>query len=100
MIQLKPGISASQFNKGRKARARARIRRGTGTQRAGLHFKHVFSDAKSATFDEIECERRNAEITYDGGKIIFKQYNIELPADWINLASNIAFSEYVYGYNE
>ena len=97
MIQLKPGISASQFNKGRKGRARARIRRGTGTQRAGLHFKRVFSDAKSAPFDEMEWERRIAEITDDGGKIIFKQDNIEVPADWSELATKIAVSKYFYG---
>src|SRR5213083_2830391 len=97
MIQLKPGISASQFNKGRKGRARARIRRGTGAQRAGLHFKRVFSDGKCAPFDEMEWERRTAEITDDSGKIIFKQDNIEVPADWSELATKIAVSKYFYG---
>src|SRR5712672_634387 len=97
MIQLKPGISASQFNKGRKGRARARTRRDTGAQRAGLHFKRVFSDAKRAPFDEVEWERRTAEITDDGGKIIFKQDNIEVPADWSELATKIAVSKYFYG---
>ena len=72
MIQLKPGISASQFNKGRKGRGRARTRRDTGAQRAGLHFKRVFSDGKCAPFDEVEWERRTAEITDDSGKIIFQ----------------------------
>ena len=81
MIQLKPGISASQFNKERKGRARARTRRDTGAQRAGLHFKRVFSDGKCAPFDEVAWERRTAEITDDSGKIIFKQDNIEVPAD-------------------
>ncbi|PYL99776.1 MAG: vitamin B12-dependent ribonucleotide reductase, partial [Verrucomicrobia bacterium] len=97
MIQLKPGISASQFNKGRKPRGRARTRRGNGGQRAGLHFKRLFSDAKCAPFDEMEWERRTAEITDDGGKIIFKQDNIEVPADWSELATKIAVSKYFYG---
>jgi ribonucleoside-diphosphate reductase alpha chain len=97
MIQLKPGISASQFNKGRKPRGGARTRRGNGGQRAGLHFKRVFSDAKCAPFDEVEWERRTAEITDDGGKIIFKQDNIEVPADWSELATKIAVSKYFYG---
>src|SRR6476620_1262720 len=97
MIQLKPGISASQFNKGRKERARARTRRDTGAQRAGLHFKRVFSDGKCAPFDEVEWERRTAEITDDSGKIIFKQDNIEVPADWSELATKIAVSKYFYG---
>jgi len=97
MIQLKPGISTSQFNKGRKPRARARTRRGTGAQRNGLHFKRVFSDAKCAPFDEVEWEGRTAEITDDSGKIIFKQDNIEVPADWSELATKIAVSKYFYG---
>jgi ribonucleoside-diphosphate reductase alpha chain len=97
MIQLKPGISASQFNKGRKPRGRARARRGNGGQRAGLHFKRVFSDAKCAPFDEVEWEHRTAEITDDSGKIIFKQDNIEVPADWSELATKIAVSKYFYG---
>ena len=56
MIQLKPGISASQFNKGRKGRARTRTRRDTGAQRAGLHFKRVFSDAKCALAQVFICK--------------------------------------------
>jgi ribonucleoside-diphosphate reductase alpha chain len=97
MIQLKPGISGSQFNKGRKPRGRARLRRGTGAPRAGLHFKRVFSDAKCAPFDKVKWERRTAEITDDSGKIIFKQDNIEVPANWSELATKIAVSKYFYG---
>jgi len=97
MIQLKPGISASQFSKGRKPRGRARSGPGRGGQRVGLHFKRVFSDATCAPFDEVEWERRTAEITDDGGKIIFKQDNIEVPADWSELATKIAVSKYFYG---
>src|SRR5207253_11356556 len=97
MIQLKPGISASQFNKGPKGRVRGRTRRDAGRQRAGLHFKRVFSDAKCAPFDEVEWERRTAEITDDSGKIIFKQDNIEVPADWSELATKIAVPKYFYG---
>ena len=38
----------------------------------GLRFKRVFSDAAVAPFDQMEWERRTAEITDDGGKVIFK----------------------------
>ena len=94
MIQLKPGISASQFNKGRKPRGRARTRRGNGGQWAGLAFKRVFSDAKCAPFDGVEWECRTAEITDDSGKIIFRQDNIEVPGNWSELATKIAVSKY------
>jgi ribonucleoside-diphosphate reductase alpha chain len=97
MIQLKPGISASQFSKEGKPRGRARSGPGRGGQRVGLHFKRAFSDAKCAPFDEVEWERRTAEITDDSGKIIFKQDSIEVPADWSELATKIAVSKYFYG---
>jgi ribonucleoside-diphosphate reductase alpha chain len=97
MIQLKTGISASQFNKGRKRRGSTRVRRNANPRSAGLVFKRVFSDAKRAPFDEMGWERRTAEITDDSGKIIFKQDNIEVPADWSELATKIAVSKYFYG---
>ncbi len=63
----------------------------------GLRFKRVFSDAAVAPFDQIEWERRTAEITDDGGKVIFKQENIEVPKNWSPLATKIAVSKYFYG---
>ena len=52
---------------------------------------------KCAPFDQIEWERRTAEITDDSGKVIFKQENIEVPQDWSALATKIAVSKYFYG---
>ena len=43
-----------------------------------LNLGRVFSDAKVSPFDQIEWERRTAEITDDGGKVIFKQENVEV----------------------
>jgi ribonucleoside-diphosphate reductase alpha chain len=63
----------------------------------GLRFKRVFSDAAVAPFDQMEWERRTAEITDDGGKVIFKQENIEVPKNWSPLATKIAVSKYFYG---
>src|SRR5437870_9889207 len=96
MIQLKPGISASQSNKGRKGRARARTRRDTGAQRAGLHFKRVFSEAKCAPFAEVEWECRTAEITDDSGKIIFKQDNLVCRLLLEKKKTKISVSKYIY----
>ena len=39
----------------------------------------VFSHAKVKPFDQIEWEKRTAEITDDAGKVIFKQENVEVP---------------------
>jgi ribonucleoside-diphosphate reductase alpha chain len=57
----------------------------------------VFSDAAVAPFDQVEWERRTAEITDDSGKVIFKQEDIEVPKSWSALATKIAVSKYFYG---
>ena len=62
-----------------------------------MRFERVFSDAKVAPFDQIDWERRTAEITDDSGKVIFKQENIEVPKSWSALATKIAVSKYFYG---
>ena len=67
------------------------------TKNSGLHFKRVFSDAAVAPFDQIEWERRTAEINDDSGKVIFKQEDIEVPKSWSALATKIAVSKYFYG---
>ena len=60
-------------------------------------FQRVFSDAKVKPFDQIEWDRRTAEITDDGGKVIFKQENVEVPKSWSVLATKVVVSKYFYG---
>ena len=48
-------------------------------------------------FDQIEWDRRTAEITDDGGKVIFKQENVEVPKSWSVLATKVVVSKYFYG---
>ncbi len=95
MIQLKPGLQPGTLAKNRKSLSR-RSKTSRKKSRA-LHFERVFSDAKVAPFDQLEWERRTAEITDDGGKVIFKQENIEVPKSWSPLATKIAVSKYFYG---
>jgi ribonucleoside-diphosphate reductase alpha chain len=97
MIQLKPGLTASQFNKDGKSRSRARRQGGEKTRPAGLRFKRVFSDATVSPFEQVEWDRRTAKITDDGGKVIFEQENIEVPRSWSPLATKIAVAKYFYG---
>ena len=56
-----------------------------------------FSDPKIKPFDQIEWERRTAEITDDAGKVIFKQENVEVPKSWSMLATKVVVSKYFYG---
>jgi ribonucleoside-diphosphate reductase alpha chain len=96
MIQLKPGIPPASLTGATPSDTRRK--KGTKKEKnSGLHFKRVFSDAAVAPFDQIEWERRTAEINDDSGKVIFKQEDIEVPKSWSALATKIAVSKYFYG---
>ncbi len=63
----------------------------------GMRFEHVFSRAGVHPFDEIEWDLREASISDDAGRSIFKQENVEVPKSWSDLATKIAVSKYFYG---
>src|ERR1700734_2379200 len=62
-----------------------------------LPITRVFSDAKVKPFEQIEWDKRTAEITDDSGKVIFKQENVEVPKSWSQLATKVVVSKYFYG---
>jgi ribonucleoside-diphosphate reductase alpha chain len=68
-----------------------------GQATRSLPITRVFSDAKIKPFDQIEWDRRTAEITDDAGKVIFKQENVEVPKSWSVLATKVVVSKYFYG---
>ena len=68
-----------------------------GAAKKSLCFGRVFSDAKVKPFDQIEWDKRTAEITDDAGKVIFKQENVEVPKSWSVLATKVVVSKYFYG---
>src|SRR5215471_16737683 len=72
-------------------------RKATAPKRHPLKIARVFSDAKTNPFDQIEWDRRTAEITDDSGKVIFKQENVEVPKSWSQLAAKVVVSKYFYG---
>src|SRR5258708_3536530 len=63
----------------------------------GLRIQRIFSRKDISPLDEIDWERRTAEITDDSGKAIFRQENVEVPKNWSALATKIAVSKYFYG---
>ena len=77
--------------------AEHRTQRTPKKKTGGLRFERVFSSPAVTPFDEIEWERRTAEIADDSGKVIFKQENVEVPKTWSALATKIAVSKYFYG---
>jgi len=62
-----------------------------------LSVKRIFSDSRINPFDQLEWEKRTAEITDDGGKVIFKQEDVEVPKSWSLLATKVVVSKYFYG---
>ena len=72
-------------------------RRNEPAAKKSLRIERVFSDAKVNPFDQVEWERRTAEITDDAGKVIFKQENVEVPKSWSLLATKVVVSKYFYG---
>src|ERR1051325_7096411 len=62
-----------------------------------LKISRVFSNARIKPFDQIEWDKRTAEITDDNGKVIFKQEGVEVPKSWSQLATKVVVSKYFYG---
>jgi ribonucleoside-diphosphate reductase alpha chain len=68
-----------------------------GAVRKSLCIPRVFSDPQINAYDQLEWERRTAEITDDAGKVVFKQENVEVPKGWSLLATKVVVSKYFYG---
>jgi ribonucleoside-diphosphate reductase alpha chain len=102
MIDARPDlVSPAPMHKGRSRPSALAARRGQrpapAKARKTLPVQRVFSDAKIKPFDQIEWDRRTAEITDDSGKVIFKQENVEVPKNWSQLATKVVCSKYFYG---
>jgi ribonucleoside-diphosphate reductase alpha chain len=106
--ELVPAVSNRQARRNRPLTAEksGRIRPGSGkvstvksaaASRKSLKVDRVFSDPKLNPFDQIEWDKRTAEITDDSGKVIFKQDNVEVPKSWSVLATKVVVSKYFYG---
>jgi ribonucleoside-diphosphate reductase alpha chain len=92
--------SAAQSSHRRRSAAVATGRSpksGAASSPKSLRLERVFSDAKVKPFDQLEWDRRTAEITDDAGKVIFKQENVEVPKSWSVLATKVVVSKYFYG---
>ena len=94
-------LSNGSTSKHRRQVAPVASKRPTSMPRSGtnksLRMERIFSDSKVSPFNQIEWEKRTAEITDDGGKVIFKQENVEVPKSWSVLATKVVVSKYFYG---
>jgi ribonucleoside-diphosphate reductase alpha chain len=63
----------------------------------GLTFRRFFTKPGVSPYDELQWERRTAQITDAHGNIIFEQKDVEVPKDWSMTATNIVASKYLHG---
>jgi ribonucleoside-diphosphate reductase alpha chain len=101
MIEATEQVSAIASTQGRRRSATVtgtRAPKSTGgAVRKSLSIPRTFSDPRINPYDQLEWERRTAEITDDAGKVVFKQENVEVPKSWSLLATKVVVSKYFYG---
>jgi ribonucleoside-diphosphate reductase alpha chain len=83
--------------RGAAAPAAGRAAKSPAPTRKTIRVQRLFSDPNIKPFDQVEWEKRTAEITDDAGKVIFKQENVEVPKSWSILATKVVVSKYFYG---
>ncbi|MEW5978355.1 MAG: vitamin B12-dependent ribonucleotide reductase [Acidobacteriota bacterium] len=59
-----------------------------------LHFDRFFTKPAIHPFDQIKWDRRKAVITNEKGEVIFEQPDVEVPATWSMMATNVVVSKY------
>ncbi|MGD9763403.1 MAG: vitamin B12-dependent ribonucleotide reductase [Candidatus Binatia bacterium] len=64
---------------------------------AGLVFERRFSSAECSPFDAGAWELRSAVIHDEKGRVVFEQSDVEIPAGWSQLATNVVVSKYFRG---
>ncbi len=63
----------------------------------GLRVPRRWSRPTVSPFDEIQWELRAAAIGNEKGEVVFEQKDVEMPAFWSQLATNVVVSKYFRG---
>ena len=63
----------------------------------GLTFQRHFTSPDQHPFDAVAWERRSAVISDEKGRVVFEQHDVEIPAAWSQLATNVVVSKYFRG---
>jgi ribonucleoside-diphosphate reductase alpha chain len=72
-------------------------RKGRAAKR-GVRVPRFFTRAGQHPFDSVRWEQRSATIQNERGELIFEQRDLEVPADWSQLATNVVASKYFRGH--
>ncbi len=71
---------------------------GVAASTSALHFERRLSSDGVDPFSSVEWEVRDAVIQGDGDKPVFEQKEVEFPATWSQLATNVVASKYFRGH--
>ena len=71
---------------------------GTAVPRA-LSVERFFTRSGEDPYADVQWELRSASITDETGSAVFEQKDVEIPAGWTQLATNVIVSKYFYGEN-
>ncbi|HET6440009.1 MAG TPA: vitamin B12-dependent ribonucleotide reductase, partial [Anaeromyxobacter sp.] len=80
-------------NRGRSVKG---AKKGAGARR-GLTVPRYFTSAGVDPAEEVAWEVRTAQITGEGGAVVFEQRDVEVPKSWSMLATNVVASKYFRG---
>src|SRR5664280_1184061 len=70
----------------------------TGVGAKGLHFPRRWTTPGVHPYDQIDWEIRTAGIGNEKGVSVFEQKDVEVPAFWSQLATNVVVSKYFRGH--
>jgi ribonucleoside-diphosphate reductase alpha chain len=76
----------------------ARVGGGGGATALQLRFERRFTRHGRNPFDDIVWEKRSATIHNEKGEVVFEQHDIEVPAAWSQMATNVVASKYFHGH--
>jgi hypothetical protein len=62
-----------------------------------LRMPRVFTQPGVHPFDAVAWEKRSARITNEKGEVVFEQHDVEVPAFWSQMATNVVVSKYFHG---
>ncbi len=84
-LMVDPGMSVEKRNPGGSKGSR------------GLKFERSYTVAGVSPYDSVEWDIRDAVIANEKNETIFEQKNVEVPATWSQMATNIVASKYFHG---
>ena len=93
----KDGAKDKESLRARGGKGSARAPRAAAAATGGIHLKRLFTRAGAAPFDQVQWELRTASITGEGGQVFFEQKDVEVPAGWSQLATNVVVQKYFRG---